>query len=168
MKFRLRIRQLVLISVLVTGACTLSTLKAEAQTLSAEGANAAALQLMNDGKLVEAAAAFEDVVKNYPTSTFVADTQYRLATLYYFLGDYEKSRAFIQKLLLPPTPSDITELAYGLLPQMLAAKASKEKDETARTAGFEAAIKEFDAFLKQYPSSAGDSRSSQSQGRRSL
>jgi len=111
------------------------------------------LQLMNDGKLVEAAAAFEAVVKNYPTSTFVADTQYRLATLYYFLGDYEKSNGFIQKLLLPPTPSDITELAYGLLPQMLAAKASKEKDEAARKAGFEAAIKEFDAFLKKYPAS---------------
>jgi len=153
MKFRPPTRRLILISVLVTGACTLSALKAEAQTVSAEGANNAALQLMNDGKLVEAAAAFEAVVKNYPTSTFVADTQYRLATLYYFLGDYEKSNGFIQKLLLPPTPSDITELAYGLLPQMLAAKASKEKDEAARKAGFEAAIKEFDAFLKKYPAS---------------
>ncbi|MEI7957555.1 MAG: tetratricopeptide repeat protein [Verrucomicrobiota bacterium] len=154
MKLRLPPRRLALISVLVTGAFALPSWNAQAQTASAEEANNAALGLMNDGKLVEAAAAFENVVKNYPTSTFVADTQYRLATLYYFLGDCEKSRGFIQKLLGPPTPSDITELACGLLPQLLAAKASKEKDEAARKAGFEAAIKEFDAFLRKYPSSA--------------
>lgn len=154
MIFRLPPRRSALLCVLATGAFALSACNAGAQAVSAESANNAAQQLVYEGKIAEAATAFESVLKNYPTSTFVADTQYRLASLYYFLGDYEKSRGIIAKLLLPPTPDDITELAYGLLPQMLAAKASKEKEENARKTGFEAAIKEFDAFIAKYPASA--------------
>ncbi|MEI8234195.1 MAG: tetratricopeptide repeat protein [Verrucomicrobiota bacterium] len=139
-------------SIFAAGALPFAPL-AEAQVVSSEDANATALQLMNDGKLAEAAAAFEDVIKKYPTSTFVSDAQYRLATLYYMLGDYEKSRTFIQKTLVPPAPADITELGYALLPQVLAAKAAKETNEDARKAGYETAIKEYDAFLKKYPAS---------------
>ena len=154
MKFRISTRRVALISALVTVAFSLSNEQARAQAASAEDANNAALQLMNEGKLPDAAAAFEGVIKNYPTSTFVSDTQYRLATLYYILGDYEKSRGFIQKLLQPPTPADLTELASVLQPQVTAARSSKEKNEAARKAGFEAALKEFDAFLQKYPASA--------------
>jgi TolA-binding protein len=153
MKFRLPPRRLVLYSAIAAGALSFAAL-ANAQVVSSEDANAAALQLMNDGKLAESAAAFEDILKKYPTSTFVSDAQYRLATLYYLLGDYEKSRTYIQKTLVPPTPADITELGGALLPQVLAAKASKETGDEARKAGFEAAIKEYDAFLQKYPSSA--------------
>ena len=154
MKLRHSLRHLALISALFTAALTLPFRNAGAQAVSADDANNAAIQLMNEGKLPEAAAAFEGVIKNYPTSTFVADSQYKLATLYYILGEYDKSRGFIQKLLGPPTPPDLTELAMVLQPQVTAAKASKEKAEAARKAGFEAAIKEFDDFLKKYPSSA--------------
>jgi len=125
-----------------------------AQVVTSEEANAAALQLMNEGKLTEATAAFEDVVKKYPTSTLVSDAQFRLSTLYYLLGDYDKSRALIQKILVPPAPNEVIELGYGLLPQVLAGKASKEKDDEARKAGYEAAIKEYDAFLQKYPASS--------------
>ncbi|MCX6967242.1 MAG: tetratricopeptide repeat protein [Verrucomicrobia bacterium] len=152
MKFRPLPRRFVL--ALLTSACAFCVSSAQAQTASAEEASNAALQLMNEGKLPDAAAAFESVLKNYPTSMGVSDTQYRLATLYFILGDYEKSRALIQKLLAPPTPADITELACGLLPQMLAAKSAREKTEADRKAGFEAAIKEFDAFVQKYPTSA--------------
>ena len=153
MKFRPTLRRLVLLCILLTGTFALPVMKAEAQGVSAEDANNRAQQLMNDGKLTEAAAAFEELLKNYPTSTIVSDTQYRLATLYYFMGEYEKSRGFIQKLLQPPTPADLTELGYALLPQVIAAKSSKEKDEAARKAGFESAIKESDTFLQKYPQS---------------
>jgi len=153
MKFRHSPRRLVWLSVLTAGAFPFASL-ASAQVVSSEDANAAALQLMNDGKLTESAAAFEDILKKYPTSTIISDAQYRLATVYYLLGDYEKSRAFIQKTLVPPAPSDITELGYALLPQVLAAKASKETRDETRKAGFEAAIKEYDAFLQKYPASA--------------
>ncbi|MEI6562001.1 MAG: tetratricopeptide repeat protein [Verrucomicrobiota bacterium] len=154
MKSRIPSRRLLLLSVLVTLALSLSEGETLAQAVSAEDANSAAIQLMNEGKLPEAVTALEGVIKNYPTSTIVSDTQYRLATLYYILGDYDKSRALIQKLLQPPTPADLTELASVLQPQVTAAKSSKEKDEAARKAGFEASLREFDAFLQKYPASA--------------
>ncbi|MDD5350666.1 MAG: tetratricopeptide repeat protein [Chthoniobacteraceae bacterium] len=152
MKLRSLHRRLALFSVLAAGAFSLPSL-VNAQVVSADDANNAASQLMTDGKLPEAAAAFEDFLKKYPTSTGISDAQYRLATLYFMLGDYDKSRTFIQKTQVPPASPEINELGAALLPQVLAAKASKETAEAARKAGFEEAIKEYDAFLTKYPSS---------------
>ena len=128
--------------------------QAPAGAVSSEQATAYAYDLMNAGKLPEAAAAFEDVIKKYPTSTMVSDVQFRLGYLYFLLGDYDKSRSNIDKILGPPASSDIIELGYALIPQVLSAKASKESAEAARKTGYEAAIKEYDAFLGKYPGSA--------------
>ena len=153
MKFCHAPRRLVLLTVLLSG--TLATLPgiAAGQGVSSEQAAAGAMQLMAEGKLPEAAAAFESVVQKYPTSTLVFDAQYRLATLHYLMGDYEKSRALLQRLLASPAPADVMELGGALLPQVLSAKAAREKEEAARTKGFEAAIAAADAFLQAHPAS---------------
>lgn len=155
MKFRLSPRRLLVCSILLNGLLTMAPVaELKAQAISSEDANNAALQLMNEKKLPEAAAAFEDFLKKYPTSTVIPDAQYRLATLYYILGEYDKSRALIQKITQPPAPSDVMELGFGLLPQVSAAKATREKTAEARKAGFQSALREFDAFLQKYPSSS--------------
>ncbi|XHR28064.1 MAG: tetratricopeptide repeat protein [Chthoniobacteraceae bacterium] len=152
MKFRLPPRR-DLFAMLVSGAMIASSAALQAQAPTSEAAANAAQELMNSGKLPEAAAAFEDVIKKYPTSTLVPDTQYRLANLYNILGEYDKCRSLIDKITRPPSPDDIVELGFGLLPQMLAAKAEKEKTDAARKAGYESALKEYDAFLQKYPAS---------------
>lgn len=126
---------------------------AYAQGIPAEQAHQNALKLISDNNLPEAATALEKFLKDYPTSMVVADAQYRLATVYFMLGEYDKSRTYIQKTQQPPTPPDYMELGAGLLPQVLAGKASKETSDTARKAGFEEAIKEYDNFLSKYPAS---------------
>jgi len=138
---------------LISGALAVPVARVQAQAVSADQATNDAFQLMNNGKLAEAAEAFEDVIKKYPTAMSVADSQFRLGYLYFLLGDYAKSRSNIDKILAPPAGSDIIELGYALIPQVLAAKASKEQDADARKAGYEAAIKEFDTFLGKYPAS---------------
>ena len=154
MTSRLFPRHLALCSFLLSGSLTLAPVTPLwAQVVSSEDAYNTALQLMNEDKLPEAAAALEDFLKKYPTSTTIPDAQYRLATLYYMTGDYDKSQVYIKKATQPPSPADIMELGYGLLPQVLAAKAAKEKTDAARKTGYENAIKEFDAFLQKYPTS---------------
>jgi TolA-binding protein len=152
MKFRLPPRRDIF-AMLISGAVAAASATAQAQAPSSEQAANTALELMNSGKLPEAAAAFEDVIKKYPTSTLIPDTQYRLANLYYIMGEYDKCRSYIDKITRPPSPEDIMELGFGLLPQMLAAKADKEKSDAARKTGYQNALKEYDAFLQKYPNS---------------
>ena len=146
-------RHLLLASFLAAGALTLPTLS-QAQAPSAQQATEAATQLMNESKFPEAAAAFEKVVKDYPTSTSASDAQFRVGYLNYLLGNYDKSLTFLNKILLPPAPDELVEMGYALIPQVLAGKAGKETDEAKRKAGFEAAIAKFDDFLKRYPTSS--------------
>jgi TolA-binding protein len=128
-------------------------MQGHAQVLSAEAATAAATQLMNENKYPEAAEAFEKVVKDYPTSTSASDAQFRVGYLNYLLGNYDKSLTYLNKILLPPAPAELTEMGYALIPQVIAGKATKETNEAARKAGFESAITKFDEFLKKYPTS---------------
>jgi TolA-binding protein len=130
----------------------LDTLRAQT---AAESAAAQAMDLMNAGRTQEAAAAYEKILKDYPTSTVVSEAQFRLGYLSYLLGDYDKGIEQLKKILGPPAPAEIQELGSALLPQALAAKAGKLPDgDPKRKAGFEDAIKQFDAFIKKYPNSS--------------
>jgi TolA-binding protein len=124
-----------------------------AQT-AAESAAAQALDLMNAGRTREAADAYEKILKDYPTSTVVSEAQFRLGYLSFMLGEYEKAIPQLQKVLGPPAPPEIQELGNALLPQVIAAKASKlPPADPKRKAGFEEAIKQYDSFLSKYPKS---------------
>ena len=83
-----------------------------------EAAAAQALELFNagPGQTANAIAAYEKLVKDYPTSTIISDAQFRLGYLYFQNGDLDKSIALLKKLLQPPTSPDVQELAYSLLP----------------------------------------------------
>ena len=63
---------------LISGALAVPVARVQAQAVSADQATNDAFQLMNNGKLAEAAAAFEDVIKKYPTAMTVADSPFRL------------------------------------------------------------------------------------------
>lgn len=145
-------RRLLLASFLAAGALAFPV-SGPAQAPSAEQATNAAMQLMNDGKYPEAAQAYEKVAKDYPTALSASDAQFRVGYLNYLIGNYNKSLEFLNKVLKPPASEELIEMAYGLIPQVLAAKAGKEKDDARRKTGLEEAIAKFDDFLKRYPNS---------------
>jgi TolA-binding protein len=125
-----------------------------AQTGAPEKEAAAALELFNNGQNAEAAAAYEKIVKDYPTSTVVAESTFRLGFLDYLMGDYDKAIVQLQKVAGPPAQPEIQELAANLMPQALAALASKLSDtDPKRNAAYEDAIKAFDSFIQKYPAS---------------
>ena len=123
-----------------------------AQGAAAEQAAAAALELFNRGQNPEAAAAYEKVLKDYPTSVVVPEATFRLGFLNYLMGNYDKGIDLLKKVMSPPASPEIQELATNLLPQATAAKASKMSEtDSKRAATFEEAIKQFDVFIQKYP-----------------
>ncbi|MEA3187136.1 MAG: hypothetical protein QOD99_966 [Chthoniobacter sp.] len=120
----------------------------------ADTASVQALELFNAGKNKEAAAVYEDLIKKYPTAGSVFDAQFKLSYLRYLEGDYDRSIEGLKKILGPPALPEIQELASNLLPQVLAAKASKmAPGDPKRKAAFEEAIKQFDSFGQKFANS---------------
>lgn len=122
----------------------------------------AALALLNEGRLKEAADAYEEVLNKYSNTVVAPESQFRLGYIYYLLGDLDKSIANLKKVASPapapaPQPSpEVQELGSGLLPQVLSAKAMQMKtDDPNRLAAFQDAIKQFDATIQKYPNSDG-------------
>lgn len=110
----------------------------------------------NNGDYPAAAEAYEAVLRDYPTSPVVPNTQVQLAFSYYLTGENQKSLDILKKFFEgPPGPADLTELAAYLEPQVLSALAASLKPEDpARKKNFEEAVKKFAAFIRKYPQSA--------------
>lgn len=124
-----------------------------AQT-QADTASQQALDLAIQGRTAEAIAAYEKILHDYPTSTVVSEAQFRLGYLYFQNGDFDKGIDQLKKALQPPASPEIQELAYSIIPQVLAAKASKlPADDMHLKAGFEDAIKQYDVFIQKFPGS---------------
>ena len=123
-----------------------------AQGGAPEQAAAVALDLFNRGQNAEAAAAYEKILKDYPTSIVVPEATFRLGFLNYLMGNYDKGIELLKKVMAPPASPEIQELASNLLPQATAAQAAKMNlDDPKRAAAFEEAIRQFDAFIQKYP-----------------
>jgi TolA-binding protein len=119
---------------------------------AAEAASAKALDLLNNGNLPEAEDAYAGVLKTYPTSEIVPEVMFRLGYVQYMEGKYDQAVATLKRIASPPAPPGIKTAADALVPQVLAAEAAKMPGPD-RKALFEAAIKQFDAFIQQYPQS---------------
>ena len=159
------IRVLQLLVLLSVSLAAIAPANAQAPAPSADQVQAtAALDLLNAGKLKEAAEAYENVLKAYSNTAVAPESQFRLGYIYYLLGDLDKSVAMLKKVVNPPPPPapqvspEIQEPGTGLLPQVLSAKAMQMKaDDPKRTAAFQEAISQFDAAIKNIRT-AKDSR----------
>jgi len=115
-------------------------------------AAARALDLFNAGQTKDAAEAYAQLLQDFPTAPVVSEAQFRLGYLDYLLGDYDKGIDVLQKVLGPPAPPEIQQMAYALLPQLMAAKAGKlPAGSTQQTQAYEAAIKQYDVYLQKFP-----------------
>lgn len=124
----------------------------------AQGAPEQALQnasnLLDAGDMKGAAEAFDQLLKDFPTSTVVSVAQYQLAFTRYVLGEHDKALEMIAKASVPPAPPEVIERALALKPKVIAAKAGAlDVGDPKRKTAFENALKEYDAFLAKYPNS---------------
>ena len=113
------------------------------------------LSLAAEGKFPEAVLAFQDIIARFPTSPAVPQAHFRVAYTLYLAGDYEKAVEAFEKL---PTVRGLDaptlEIAAGMIPQILVAKASKlPEGNKEREAAFSDAAGKFDAFMAKYPAS---------------
>jgi TolA-binding protein len=143
------------ISVLVVAAaaalCATSMVRAQSQ--AAQEANTAAYAKFSEGDHAAAAAAYEKLLKDYPTDAVVPAAQIQLAFSYYFLGKFREAAAMAQKVLSgPPLPDDLKQVVEGLVPQILSAEAAAmDPEDPKRKAAFDKAVAGFTAYIKKYP-----------------
>lgn len=128
---------------------------ANAQSPGAAQANDAAYALFSAGDYQGAAAAYEKLLKDYPTDSIVPLATIQLAYSQFFLADFAKAQATLAKATSVPLAPEMSELAAGFLPQILAAKASAmSPGDSGRKAAFEEAVKKYSEFIEKYPKSA--------------
>ena len=104
----------------------------------------------------DAIAGYQKLIQGYPNSEFAVDARFHLAYANFLTGQYDPAVDDLRKLLgSPTTPPETQELAALLLPQVLAQQAAGlPAGDAKRQPGFEAAIREYDAFIAKYPKSA--------------
>jgi TolA-binding protein len=123
-------------------------------TQAADDLAAQALDLLNNGKLKEAADDYTMLMQRYPNAGAVPEALFRLGYIQYVQGDYPGAIATLKRIVSPPASPEIKAAGDALIPQVLAAQAGKMKPgDPKRKAAFEGAIKQFDAFIKQYANS---------------
>jgi TolA-binding protein len=122
---------------------------------AAAQASAQALDLLNQGKLPEAEAAYSAVLSQYPTSPSAPEATYRLGYVQYLEGNYDSAVETLNKIVSPPASPEIKTAADALLPQVMSAKAGKmSPDDPNRKGAYGQAIVAFDDFIAKYPQSS--------------
>lgn len=121
---------------------------------AADAEAAQALDLLNSGKLTAAAAAYSALLAKYPNSGDVPEALFRLGYIQYVQGNYPQAVATLNRIVSPPATPEIKAAGDALIPQVLAAQAAKmPPGDPKRKAAFQAAIKQFDAFIQKYANS---------------
>ena len=138
---------------LLAASCFCGVLRA--QSKAAADANEAAYSLFSSSDYAGAAAAYEKVLKDYPTDACVPTSTIQLAFSQFYNGEYEKSEKTLTKAISgPPLPPELAQMADNFLPQILLAKAGAMKaGDAQRKAAFEEAVKKFTDFITKYPQS---------------
>ena len=126
-----------------------------AQSPGAAAANEAAYNLYSAGDYTAAAAAYEKLLKDYPTDPVFQVATVQLAFSQYFLGQYDQSLATLNKAIsFPGLAPDLAQVASSFLPQILSSKASAlAATDPKRKQAFEEAIAKFTDFITKYPQS---------------
>lgn len=131
------------------------TLPLRAQSPAAAQENEAAYALFSAADYKAAATAYEGIVNGYPTDILVQTAQIQLALCQFYLGDFDRALAALDKLKSgPPLAGESATLVDNLRPQILAAKAmSLPPGDASRKALFEQAIRDYSEFITKHPKS---------------
>jgi TolA-binding protein len=123
------------------------------QSKAAFEANAAAYELYSKGDYKAAAAAYEKLLRDFPTEGMTSSAQLQLAFCYYFLGRFDEAAGALAKSASgSQLPAELQQVADGFLPQILSAKAATMvPSDPNRTSAFEDAVSKFTDYIKKYP-----------------
>ena len=113
----------------------------------------------------DAIAGYQKLIAGYPNSEFAGDARFHLAYANFLTGQYDPAADDLRKIIASPTTqAETLELAALLLPQVLSQQAAGlPPNDPQRGSAFEAAIREYDAFIAKFPK--GTSRESALYGR---
>ena len=141
----------------LSSALALVPLRAQAPGAGAADLSTRGNAAFEAGNYKAAADLYDQLVKGYPNSELVNDARFRLAYADFFLAQYDAAADLLRKLIANTTVApELAEQSAGLLPQVLAQKATALKpDDAKRQGSFEAAIKEYDNYLQKFPKAAG-------------
>lgn len=126
-----------------------------AQSPAAAQENEAAYALLSSADYKGAAAAYQGIITGYPTDILVQSATIQLGICQFYLGEFDKALASLEKSKTGPTLSpDQVSLIDNLRAQILAAKAmSLPPSDASRKGIFEQAIKSYTEFITKYPQS---------------
>jgi len=133
----------------------LATPSLHAQSQGAAAANSQAYELFAAGDYTNAAAAYEKLLKDYPTDAIVISVAIQLAYCYYLNADFAKADAALARARSgPPLGADLSQSADILTAQIALAKAGAlPTTDPKRKAAFDDAAKRFGDFIAKYPQS---------------
>jgi outer membrane protein assembly factor BamD (BamD/ComL family) len=127
-----------------------------AQSQAASQENEAAYALYSNADYKAAAAAYEELIKGYPTDILVQTATIQLGLCQFFLGEFDKAVASLDKAKAgsPPLSPQQLQVVDNVRPQILASKAmSLPPGDSARKGLFEQAIQGYSDFISKYPQS---------------
>ncbi len=126
-----------------------------AQSAGAAAANDAAYNLFSAGDYPAAAAAYDKLLKDYPTDPIAMLATIQLAFSQFFLGQFDQAQVTLNKAIsFPGLPPELAQVAASFLPQILSAKASAlAATDPKRKQLFEEAIAKFTDYITKYPQS---------------
>jgi len=127
-----------------------------AQSPAAAQENEAAYGLLSNADYKGAADAYQGIITGYPTDIIVQSATIQLGVCQFYLGEFDKALASLEKSKTGPTLSpEQTAMIDNLHAQILAAKAmSLPPTDDKRKGIFEEAIKSYTDFIAKYPKSA--------------
>jgi TolA-binding protein len=128
---------------------------ARAQSPAARSAFEAAGDLYMQGEYEAALAAYQQMLKDYPTDFLVPSATVQTGFANFFLGNFDEAITILEKAIKDPTtPDELKPIIAAFIPQVYAARASAmEMEDAGRKAAFETAITKFGEFIKQFPQS---------------
>lgn len=126
-----------------------------AQSKGAADANAQAYEIFASGDYANAAAAYEKLLKDYPTDGIIPSVTIQLAYSYFLMADFTKAEAALTKARSgPPLPAELAQSADLVAAQIALAKAGAlSAGDAKRKAAYDDAIKKFGDFITKYPQS---------------
>jgi outer membrane protein assembly factor BamD (BamD/ComL family) len=126
-----------------------------AQSPAARTAFEAAGDLYMQGDYEAALAAYQQMLKDYPTDFLVPSATVQTGFANFFLGNFADAITILEKAQKDPTtPEELKPLIAAFVPQVYAAKASAmDMGDAGRKAAFETAIAKFSEFIKAFPQS---------------
>ena len=128
---------------------------AQAQSPAAAAENEKAYELLANADYANAAAAYDEIIKGYPTDILVQSCRIQLAMCQLYIGEYDKALTNLDDTSKGmELTADLVMLVDSLRPQIYAAKAAVlPAGDAGRKAAYEKAISSYSDFITKYPPS---------------